>query len=1319
MKLLKAFVLVSILVSIGMFTQAQTIPSYFAGDTSLIKTRIETRGYQGGYQELVDSIFGRLSMSQVTSNTLVNRHPFQNYWKYNGVRVDSNLTSFFTYRNLYVGLWWSATTTNGQLPPFRTFDSTFSSVASPIQVSALTWNYQYLDSTSVDANLIRVENGQLVDVVNRPRSPYKTKTVYACGLNADTAIGPNQTFLFKRINFFTNSSVAVTSIRLIVTGEFDLPISFDSPVPVAFTSFGKKKLILRITLSNGQTKEMHTLLRLGDVVAQVQARSLNSSITSYFESNSPEQSFTAKADFAYSGSPAEVLVTYKLACGNNQLRKPLIFIDGFDPSQVTLFRRGPLTDYNSFKRTFDYYDYSKLIRNAEGTQLSSDLNGAGYDLVFIDYKNGSDFIQNNAYAVIKALQMINAMKVGNEKLIVIGASMGGLVGRIAIREMELRGLLHNVESYYTFDTPHQGANVPLSIQGFVNGMYSHMAEAFGIIEELNNLQDILYSPAATQMAISQYDRKRRRAVWKPATFWQAGRFVWEYYSESNQANYNIRQQFLGYIQQIGYPQQCRYVNIANGNVSGRSQSLGAQGNILKIVGGALGDAPCAWSIYAYLNAVKFIGDDHSYNFWSLAAGFAGGVFGLTSGWGSEIEIRLTSSPNSSHGESNTILFDLQLRYLFLVKITGLYFRYTTRDAWSTDNLPGGALPLASYLNFEGAENNFFCTTQASKEPISFIPTFSSLDVKTVPGAQWNPYDDLTNPTLRAKYIFPAITYFTDASGVTRTTGPSSQLIPAIHHYKGTLQQFNEEHVQISPNSTAIFRGELLSRFDNSLRGVTELRTRSYNFGAGYLGATPSTPGTTPTPTASRITNSINVGTGRYLGVHADDYVGFSDANPRLGYPDRTKQPGFEVLVTSLTDCNAGNSTVIDVESGGKIELGIFEDNVWGTLRLSRGTKLVLRSGSRLNIHNNSKLIIECGATLQIYPGATIYREDGTAKIIANNLANIIIMPGASFPLASVEPEAQLTGPGTVGGTVTGELFEVSNFGENNTFYWTASDPSVIIEDTDVPWRKRIRDNCSRTDASGTIRVTLSPFCGTAPVLSKTVSIINGTPMGPISTAITGPNPAYKFTRFCNDPECQSITTSENTSTYSIPAVANVNASNGYRWTVTNGTIISGADQNGVGTRTIGVQVDDVNVSTMTVSVYAVNPCGTTVTRSRTVSTRQWQDFTSCPGFRVCPNGGGGGARSARTASASTSSAATIASPNPASTSLNIETLLIGDPEMPLSYQLVNSRTGQIALSGTMTHWNFNLDVGSIPRGVYTLKLNNRLASDAIRISVFP
>jgi hypothetical protein len=128
----------------------------------------------------------------------------------------------------------------------------------------------------------------------------------------------------------------------------------------------------------------------------------------------------------------------------------------------------------------------------------------GFDLVFLNYDDGRAPIENNAQVMKEVIQHINNIKQGNIQTIVIGASMSGLVARYAIRKMEQDGITHNVRLMICYDTPHQGANMPVGVTQLLwdsnptlltNVILKFFAKGW------RDYYNALLTPAATQMML--------------------------------------------------------------------------------------------------------------------------------------------------------------------------------------------------------------------------------------------------------------------------------------------------------------------------------------------------------------------------------------------------------------------------------------------------------------------------------------------------------------------------------------------------------------------------------------------------------------------------------------------------------------------------------------------------------------------------------------------------------------------------------------------------------------------------------------------------
>lgn len=124
-------------------------------------------------------------------------------------------------------------------------------------------------------------------------------------------------------------------------------------------------------------------------------------------------------------------------------------------------------------------------------------------MVYVNLRDGGRDILENAGFMEDFIQTINNLKVGNEDIVLIGESMGGLVGRIAIRNLELSNITHNISHYISFDTPHKGANAPIGFQKMlIDAEENWPRQVFGLgTEEIEEAMEYFRSEAAKQMLI--------------------------------------------------------------------------------------------------------------------------------------------------------------------------------------------------------------------------------------------------------------------------------------------------------------------------------------------------------------------------------------------------------------------------------------------------------------------------------------------------------------------------------------------------------------------------------------------------------------------------------------------------------------------------------------------------------------------------------------------------------------------------------------------------------------------------------------------------
>ena len=172
--------------------------------------------------------------------------------------------------------------------------------------------------------------------------------------------------------------------------------------------------------------------------------------------------------------------------------KPLLLIEGFDPN---IQNNNP---------SYGYGDLNwEVLWNCEGnfnsaldalSPLLDSLLQEGFDFVFLDFQNGTQSIAHQSALLEYVLNLCSNYKSGYEPLVLIGPSMGGVVGRYTLRKMELQGSAHCVRLFIALDSPFRGAHLPVSLQEAISFFSTISADAAA-------LQEALLSPAAGELLV--------------------------------------------------------------------------------------------------------------------------------------------------------------------------------------------------------------------------------------------------------------------------------------------------------------------------------------------------------------------------------------------------------------------------------------------------------------------------------------------------------------------------------------------------------------------------------------------------------------------------------------------------------------------------------------------------------------------------------------------------------------------------------------------------------------------------------------------------
>ncbi|NUT53153.1 MAG: hypothetical protein HOV94_38590 [Saccharothrix sp.] len=222
-----------------------------------------------------------------------------------------------------------------------------------------------------------------------------------------------------------------------------------------------------------------------------------------------------------------------LANDRHGLTRPVILADGFNtgPSELDVLWEG-----------LERGDY----------RFITELRHRGYDLVLVGFDERSASILDNARVVTETILRACAERLGSAPLTVGGFSMGGLVTRYALAKMEAEGIDHQTAVYVSYDSPHNGAWVPIALQGLAHFMTGVPA----LSRQIN-------SPAS------------RELLWR--------------HIESVDAQPGedpMRRDFLAALKEVGdWPRRPRLLGVANGVGTGEGNGVVAGQEALRVDSG--------------------------------------------------------------------------------------------------------------------------------------------------------------------------------------------------------------------------------------------------------------------------------------------------------------------------------------------------------------------------------------------------------------------------------------------------------------------------------------------------------------------------------------------------------------------------------------------------------------------------------------------------------------------------------------------------------------------------------------------------------------
>lgn len=357
-----------------------------------------------------------------------------------------------------------------------------------LTLGIMLYEYARIKANALTDGLIRYENGQVYNT-NKAESPYQLEYVFAGSCLETSTQQSNVAFTLPSALFLTNCNIKNVEIDF---GSGFKNINPDKKVNANLKT-GINKVIIRVTLQDGQILSAHTIIQVENLASEIQTRAITNkdSLIAHYSTTIQGQNYRGIS------TSAEVAISY--APGNYSLRKPLIIVEGFDPRVDAATPKGSW-NFNRIKRESNIISLNKVY---------------GYDIVYVDWVKSQEYIQANSYTLKSVIEWVNSRKSGNEPNVIIGHSMGGLIARYALKTMENQGVRHQVSTYVSYDSPHLGAHVPLGVLFAFHGILSFLdghnvldalLTEFTPAKEFINLgKSMAYSTAAQQMLVHFVD----------------------------------------------------------------------------------------------------------------------------------------------------------------------------------------------------------------------------------------------------------------------------------------------------------------------------------------------------------------------------------------------------------------------------------------------------------------------------------------------------------------------------------------------------------------------------------------------------------------------------------------------------------------------------------------------------------------------------------------------------------------------------------------------------------------------------------------------
>lgn len=436
---------------------------------------VETRST---YTQLVDSLISPLDKTRVPGGILYDRIlPTAGLERFNQYSSSSATHLFQSYYELYQSAYQL-----GAFPVARTGlrtaaerEATAATLPGGVlPIGVLDYQFATLDTLGEDRGTIRDVNGLYYDGFTG--SPYITNRVTVASPLADSVY--QNVSVTLPTGFQLQNTGRSLSYAFMQVGWNQIFLTPGGKSALTFPGTGKQDITFTLYFSDGSTSTARASVFVKGAAAVAYR-------TNTIEFDWPVDVISRNwrgydGASTYGQGQVKTFIHHPLGQLDQKLRNPIIVMDGFDP--------------------LDRRSLTRIARDFSQLEPALKVPGKERDLVLLNFPvsqrsversgrvrtetvdGGADYIERNALVVVQLLHDIKAyMADPTQKVTIIAPSMGGLITRYALALMEKNYAdagnpatfqqaywKHNVDSYISFDAPHQGANIPLGDQVFID-----------------------------------------------------------------------------------------------------------------------------------------------------------------------------------------------------------------------------------------------------------------------------------------------------------------------------------------------------------------------------------------------------------------------------------------------------------------------------------------------------------------------------------------------------------------------------------------------------------------------------------------------------------------------------------------------------------------------------------------------------------------------------------------------------------------------------------------------------------------------------------